>query len=382
MSVALDESDMNKLSLSMTERIYGRKKNYRVGFYMKSLQSDKNGMAERRQRFSPCRELQLGDIRSVQSMPQNGRKGSDCDGERGYCSDPEYENSSHPKSGAVYALLEGVQPIIHLRLQYRGSLERPEFILKSERNNPTITVSPAVNTTTQSTTSGRKRLSESDPIELEEDGESGSSIPERTCEDKMKFESRQLPKVEEQSEKDSKEIAASKLKEVGNNISRSSTFSTGRKPFRKSLKRRKRAEASRNMLTLKPTLEDIIKNKATSLAFRAFLRSEFSEENLDFWLECENYKSLKGSKQSKAAHRIFNEYIEVNAPKEVNLDSKLRDRTRTCIVKPDKSTFLDSQRSIFNLMNSDSFRRFLTSDAYKNIPEGRSKSPSKNKLFS
>lgn len=162
--------------------------------------SSYTGFEQRRQRFSPCREWQSGDIRDLQSTPKIGRKGSDCDGERGYCSDSECENSSNPKSGAVYALLEGVQPLIHLRLQYRGSLERKESMLKSEKTNPIITVIPPANTTTPTATSGRKRLSESDPIELAEDGESCSNFT-RPCEDKMKFESRQLAKVEEQSVK-------------------------------------------------------------------------------------------------------------------------------------------------------------------------------------
>lgn len=52
--------------------------------------------------------------------------------------------------------------------------------------------------------------------------------------------------------------------------------------------------------------------------FRTFLQSEFSEENLDFWLECESYRQQKPHRIHKHALKIFHTYLEVNAPKEVS----------------------------------------------------------------
>lgn len=50
-------------------------------------------------------------------------------------------------------------------------------------------------------------------------------------------------------------------------------------------------------------------------AFRRFLRSEFSEENLKFWLACENYR---GSPSKTKASSIYNQFINPDAPQEVS----------------------------------------------------------------
>lgn len=54
-------------------------------------------------------------------------------------------------------------------------------------------------------------------------------------------------------------------------------------------------------------------------AFRKFLKSEFSEENVEFWLACEDFKKTKSStKITLKAQRIYSDFIEADAPKEVN----------------------------------------------------------------
>lgn len=55
------------------------------------------------------------------------------------------------------------------------------------------------------------------------------------------------------------------------------------------------------------------------MLFRLFLQREFSEENIEFWLACEEYKKLSSAaKQLPKAKQIYNEYVAVQAPKEVN----------------------------------------------------------------
>lgn len=58
-------------------------------------------------------------------------------------------------------------------------------------------------------------------------------------------------------------------------------------------------------------------------AFKAFLKSEYSEENIDFWVSCEEYKKIKSpSKLSPKAKKIYNEFISVQATKEVGFPSR------------------------------------------------------------
>lgn len=54
-------------------------------------------------------------------------------------------------------------------------------------------------------------------------------------------------------------------------------------------------------------------------AFRAFLTSEFSEENIAFYLACEDFKKTKSAaKLPSKAERIYNEFIGTEAPREVS----------------------------------------------------------------
>lgn len=54
-------------------------------------------------------------------------------------------------------------------------------------------------------------------------------------------------------------------------------------------------------------------------SFRSFLRSEFSEENAEFWVACEDYKKTKSPvKMAEKAKKIYEEFIQTEAPKEVS----------------------------------------------------------------
>lgn len=52
--------------------------------------------------------------------------------------------------------------------------------------------------------------------------------------------------------------------------------------------------------------------------FQAFLKSEFSDENIEFWLVCEDYKKIRSSfRMSSRARKIFKRYIQADAAREV-----------------------------------------------------------------
>jgi hypothetical protein len=54
--------------------------------------------------------------------------------------------------------------------------------------------------------------------------------------------------------------------------------------------------------------------------FRAFLRTEFSEENLEFWLACDDFRACKEPKRSGKAKKIYMDFIAIGAPKQVKLN--------------------------------------------------------------
>lgn len=61
--------------------------------------------------------------------------------------------------------------------------------------------------------------------------------------------------------------------------------------------------------------------------FRGFLRSEFSEENLEFWLACEDYKVSPSHLQKAKGSNIYNQFINPDSPQEVSGDRQNINKT-------------------------------------------------------
>ncbi|XP_041855294.1 regulator of G-protein signaling 3-like isoform X2 [Melanotaenia boesemani] len=117
------------------------------------------------------------------------------------------------------------------------------------------------------------------------------------------------------------------------------------------------------------SLEALLANQYGLAVFRHFLRSEFSEENLDFWLAVERFKMTRPfSKMTARAGKIYEEFISTNAARQVNVDSSVRDSTNHNLylgVHP--ASFQLAQDQIFSLMEADSYPRFLKSLLYAQL---------------
>ncbi|XP_072516711.1 regulator of G-protein signaling 21 [Salminus brasiliensis] len=117
----------------------------------------------------------------------------------------------------------------------------------------------------------------------------------------------------------------------------------------------------------RPKLEKLLEDKCYLAAFRAFLQSEFSEENIEFWLACKEYKtSTSPSMRSKKAAQIYHEFLDPTAQNEVNIDYQTREKIKKSMKNPDPSCFEEAERLVFKLMERDSCPRFLKSAAYQN----------------
>nr|XP_028570523.1 regulator of G-protein signaling 3 isoform X9 [Podarcis muralis] len=145
-------------------------------------------------------------------------------------------------------------------------------------------------------------------------------------------------------------------------------------------------KADKALKTLKPTpeealkwgeaLEKLLQHKYGLAAFRAFLRTEFSEENLEFWQACEDYKKIKSqSKMVSKAKKIYAEYIATQSCKEVNLDSYTREHTKDNMQSISRSSFDLAQRRIYALMEKDPYPRFLRSELYLDLVNQKKPSP-------
>ncbi|KAL7640238.1 UNVERIFIED_CONTAM: hypothetical protein RMT77_009652 [Armadillidium vulgare] len=129
-----------------------------------------------------------------------------------------------------------------------------------------------------------------------------------------------------------------------------------------------------------PTLEEIrswgesfdklMKCSVGRKAFREFLKCEYSEENILFWQACEDLKrELNPSLVEEKARLIYEDYISILSPKEVSLDSRVREIINRNMVDPTTHTFDEAQNQIYTLMHRDSYPRFLNSPHYKRLAQ-------------
>ncbi|KAM4539673.1 uncharacterized protein PAE49_020452 isoform 1-T3 [Odontesthes bonariensis] len=116
------------------------------------------------------------------------------------------------------------------------------------------------------------------------------------------------------------------------------------------------------------SLNALLASQTGVSVFGAFLRSEFSEENLQFHLACEQYRHSSSSfSLQRRAKDICTTYIEAGAPREVNLDSKTRDLTIQLLKAPSHSSLLHAQKRIYSLLDTDCYPRFLQSNSYLSL---------------
>ncbi|MCJ8729796.1 hypothetical protein PDJAM_G00110690 [Pangasius djambal] len=121
----------------------------------------------------------------------------------------------------------------------------------------------------------------------------------------------------------------------------------------------------------KTSFNNLINNDVGRAAFTAFLKSEFSQENIEFWVACEDFKRTPAPQMQAKAKLIFKQYVDIDSPNEVNLDSATREETRRNLEKCDATCFDEAQSKIFTLMEKDSYRRFLKSKLFLDLSQPR-----------
>ncbi|XP_004625349.1 regulator of G-protein signaling 18 [Octodon degus] len=124
------------------------------------------------------------------------------------------------------------------------------------------------------------------------------------------------------------------------------------------------------------SLDKLLSHRDGLDAFTKFLKTEFSEENIEFWIACEEFKKSKEPQQIiLKAKAIYEKFIQTDAPQEVNLDFHTKEVIAKSITRPTLHSFDAAQSRVYQLMEQDSYTRFLKSDIYLDLIEGRPKRP-------
>uniref|UniRef100_A0A672FVR6 Regulator of G protein signaling 6 n=1 Tax=Salarias fasciatus TaxID=181472 RepID=A0A672FVR6_SALFA len=124
------------------------------------------------------------------------------------------------------------------------------------------------------------------------------------------------------------------------------------------------------------SLEEALKDPAGQDLFLKFLESEFSSENLRFWLAVQDLKRMPQQEVAQRAQDIWAEFLAEGAPSSINLDSHSYERTSQNLKDPGRYSYEDAQDHIYKLMKSDSYARFLRSNVYQDLLMARKKGKS------
>ncbi|XP_061832329.1 regulator of G-protein signaling 2-like [Nerophis lumbriciformis] len=116
------------------------------------------------------------------------------------------------------------------------------------------------------------------------------------------------------------------------------------------------------------SLDKLLGHKYGKAAFCIFLKTEFCEENIEFWMACEDFRMLSSHQElTSKANSIYEEFIKNEAPKEVNLDFSTKTKIMQSLPEPNATSFLAAQRKIYSLMENNSYPRFILSDLYQEL---------------
>uniref|UniRef100_A0A672QDV0 Regulator of G-protein signaling 21-like n=1 Tax=Sinocyclocheilus grahami TaxID=75366 RepID=A0A672QDV0_SINGR len=116
------------------------------------------------------------------------------------------------------------------------------------------------------------------------------------------------------------------------------------------------------------SLDNLLSSKCGLTALRLFMKSEYSEENIEFWMACEEFKKIRSrSKLESRAKTIYDKFIRPDSPKEINLDFYTRESLQQSLLIPMQSSFKAAQNRAYFLMEHNSYPRFLDSELYHRL---------------
>nr|XP_048681460.1 regulator of G-protein signaling 19-like isoform X2 [Caretta caretta] len=120
----------------------------------------------------------------------------------------------------------------------------------------------------------------------------------------------------------------------------------------------------------KRSFDCVLASPAGRSVFMEFLRTEHSDENMAFWLACEELKREQSQEQvCEKAKKIYLDYISILSPREVSIDASVRESINRSLARPSAQMCNEAQGQIYTLMHRDSYPRFLNSPLYKSLEQ-------------
>ncbi|XP_059424704.1 regulator of G-protein signaling 2-like [Carassius carassius] len=116
------------------------------------------------------------------------------------------------------------------------------------------------------------------------------------------------------------------------------------------------------------SLDQLLSSKCGLTALRLFMKSEHCEENIEFWMVCEEFRKIRSNSKLKSkAKTIYEEFIREDSSKEINLDFHTKESLHQSLLIPTQSSFKAAQNRVYFLMEHNSYPRFLDSELYRRL---------------
>ena len=120
--------------------------------------------------------------------------------------------------------------------------------------------------------------------------------------------------------------------------------------------------------------QNLIDDEAGRNLFLQFLKTEFNEENLLFWLEVEHFRTLGNSDPAAFAAKaksIYSGFIKSMVSKEINITAQARAKIEEELREDrvSENMFDSAQLEAFGIMHKHSYPRFLVSNVFLAVVE-------------
>ncbi|XP_069941626.1 uncharacterized protein [Cherax quadricarinatus] len=116
------------------------------------------------------------------------------------------------------------------------------------------------------------------------------------------------------------------------------------------------------------TMEELINDVMGQTEFTAYLRKEFSHENIRFWQAVNELRWGPAASVAENVQNIYEEFLKPGAPCEINIDGKTMELTQQMMKQPSRYTYdLASEHVYILLLKKDCYPRFLRSEQYKTL---------------
>ncbi|XP_058444021.1 uncharacterized protein LOC131425831 [Malaya genurostris] len=130
------------------------------------------------------------------------------------------------------------------------------------------------------------------------------------------------------------------------------------------------------------SIEEVVSDPTGLQEFTAYLKKEYSHENIRFWMAVNDLRRSSHSQICRKVKEIYEEFLEPGAPCEINIDGKTMEKVQLGLRNPSRFAFdLAAEHIYMLLLKKDCYPRFIRSEHYKSLMANAIQPSHKKRFF-